>query len=172
MFRKKSKLTIDTRETYTEIGAEIFGVIFSLFLALMGLTFLWTGIQQKNFGIGVFGLCLTPFLILIAGLLIREFVGKLRNIANKKSWINATTSILVPIVDRSEEYIESYGIGGGSYTCFLALQIPGVQTEAGVTKQVVWAGVSKRIYDQYLGREAAYIFCSVDEPLTFVIKDE
>jgi len=29
MFRKKPKLTIDSKETYTEIGAEIFGIIFS-----------------------------------------------------------------------------------------------------------------------------------------------
>src|SRR4051812_21799324 len=101
MFRKKSKLTIDTREAYAEIGAEIFGVIFSLFFALVGLTFLWTGIRQDYLGAEVFGLCMTPILILVAGLLIKEIINKLRNIVRKKSWINTTTSILVPIIDRS-----------------------------------------------------------------------
>jgi|SRR3954447_9296178 hypothetical protein len=105
MFRKKPKLTIDSKETYTEIGAEIFGIIFSLFGALVGLAFLWTGIRQDNLGAEILGLFLTPILILVAGLLIKEVVDRLRNIANKKSWINATTSMLVPIVGRSEEYI-------------------------------------------------------------------
>jgi hypothetical protein len=74
MFRKKSKLTIDSKETYIEIGAEIFGIIFSLFGALVGLAFLWTGIRQDDLGAEVFGLFLTPILILVAGLLIKEVV--------------------------------------------------------------------------------------------------
>ena len=155
----------------------VFIAIFSFTAALLGVAFLWYGINHwrdipiQGFVGFLVGLLWTLLFAAQAYECVKGIAAVISDIGKRNRWLKQAVRSQVKIIDRKEEYNAYAESREEMWQCSLAILWP-PSTQGELQGQVAWLGVSQRIYGIYKDQEVARLLFDPSDSNIFIIEGE
>jgi hypothetical protein len=153
------------------IGCLVALLSFGLILYFI-TTLVQIGIKKMGLGFTLLGLVFIPVMVLQGIMAINMAVEGASKLILQHRWIRNAAKTHARVVEKEEDsYVANYD-GDTLDEYSLALDLEPLITADDLTERLVWAGVSKRVYNRYSVGDQVCIYYPSTNPFNFIIEGE